>query len=356
MNKALHAKELLGKHISRQRKAKQFRLPPERALAEQFGYSRATVGKALGVLEGEGIIFRKKGSGTFITKNDKERTMTIALVMRMAYHYTDTHFRLIVEEVSKYAEKHNIYIQIFDNLPEIFKKNPDKNSLIQAIESGTIDGVLIVSRMPISILNRISAICPTVSINNIFGDGSEIPCISCDYFFAGFLAGKHLLEKGHRKVAYITENFTNSESTFEFSGFKAALGMVGVDLTNHNILECKQNSDIFTKRVLDFFKNSAYRACFVRTTRCATKIFSVLQRSSFERAEKLSFIAIGNYDNECPNNIRLTIIDNQLAKMCRIGLQTVQSIINNNKTKGGLKLLAPKIIENNSVINLNKIK
>ena len=132
--------------------------------------------------------------------------------------------------------------------------------------------------------------------------------------------------------------------------------MVGVDLTNHNILECKQNSDIFTKRVLDFFKNSDYTACFVRTTRCATKIFSVLQRSGFEGADKLSFIAIGNYGNECPNNIRLTIIDNQLAKMCRIGLQTVQSIINNNKTKGGLKLLAPKIIENNSVINLNKIK
>ena len=114
MNKTLEAKEILGKHIDSQRSAKQFRLPAERLLANQLGFSRATIGKALGILEGEGVIFRKKGSGTFIKRESEEKTLTIALVMRTTYHYTGSHFRLIVEEVSKYAERNNIFIQIFD--------------------------------------------------------------------------------------------------------------------------------------------------------------------------------------------------------------------------------------------------
>ena len=105
MNRVLQAKNVISEYIIRQRASKHFRLPAERVLASQLGYSRATIGKALGLLEGEGVITRRKGSGTFITDNGKERTMTIALLVRTAYHYTDPYFQYVTEEVSKYAEK-----------------------------------------------------------------------------------------------------------------------------------------------------------------------------------------------------------------------------------------------------------
>ena len=179
--------------------------------------------------------------------------MTIALVMRTAYHYTDMHFRLIVDEVSKYAEKNNIYIQIFDRLPEMFKADPENNPLMQAISNKVVDGVLIASRMPLDIISSIYKKCPTVSINNVFGNGEEVPCISCDYFRVGFLAGKYLLDKGHRKVAYVTENVALPESTFDLSGFRAAFEMAGIDITDNEILNTRQNTDIFIRRITDFF-------------------------------------------------------------------------------------------------------
>ena len=43
------------------------RIPPERQLASAFGSARSTVRKALDQLEGEGIVVRRVGSGTFVT-------------------------------------------------------------------------------------------------------------------------------------------------------------------------------------------------------------------------------------------------------------------------------------------------
>ena len=42
------------------------RLPDERTLSEDYGVSRSSIKRALGVLAQQGIIFKKRGSGTFI--------------------------------------------------------------------------------------------------------------------------------------------------------------------------------------------------------------------------------------------------------------------------------------------------
>lgn len=50
------------------------KLPPERSLAEAFGASRNTVREALRVLEEDGMVSRRIGSGTYVTfKNDSDR-------------------------------------------------------------------------------------------------------------------------------------------------------------------------------------------------------------------------------------------------------------------------------------------
>lgn len=49
-------------------------LPPERALAEAFGVSRDSLRKALDLLEEEGLVVRKQGSGTFVAKRATFRT------------------------------------------------------------------------------------------------------------------------------------------------------------------------------------------------------------------------------------------------------------------------------------------
>lgn len=48
------------------------RLPPERALAEQFDVARGTVREALRQLEGLGLVERRAGSGTYVTYSGED--------------------------------------------------------------------------------------------------------------------------------------------------------------------------------------------------------------------------------------------------------------------------------------------
>ncbi len=53
------------------------RLPPERALAQEFGIGRAAVRRALAALEREGRIRRRVGQGTFVTVPPEEEVTAI---------------------------------------------------------------------------------------------------------------------------------------------------------------------------------------------------------------------------------------------------------------------------------------
>ncbi|WP_099865531.1 FadR/GntR family transcriptional regulator [Pararhizobium haloflavum] len=59
------ALERLRALVNRAFSGREGRLPTERALADQFGISRRSVRRALEVLEAEGRVWRKQGSGTY---------------------------------------------------------------------------------------------------------------------------------------------------------------------------------------------------------------------------------------------------------------------------------------------------
>lgn len=349
MNKTQKISKDLEHYVSQKREQGEFRLLPERELAQELACSRSTASKALAILEGEGIIVRKKGSGTFIAGHETPATRTIALVMRNAYDRYDLHFRMIIDTVQDFARKNNIYIQIFDRLQEIFEHSPEQNPLLKSIRGGIIEGVLVGSRMPLGILGRISESCPTVSINNIFGDGGEVPGVACDNFQAGFLAARHLLEKNHRKVAYLTDTKLHPEVHFHFSGFRAAFEMAGIQLTAENILETKTNIQLFNQRIGEFFKDGAWTGCFVRSVSFIPRMLTVLRKNGIRVPEDLSLIAGGDYSATAPGKFKVTTIDNRLDLMCQGALEKLLNIIQGKKeSQEMVTLLEPRLKDRKS--------
>ena len=351
--KTVQIKKHLIDYINKCRENGKNRLPSERALVAELGYSRATIGKVLGVLESEGELIRKKGSGTFITKVKKDKGKTVALLLRKAYHKGQDHFKYIIDRLSEYAEEHGIYIQIFDQLVDMFERDGDNNQLLRAIDSKLFDGVLFVSRMPVSIINKINSRVPAVAINNIFGDGSELPYVSCDYFQAGFMGFKHLLDKGHKDIVYLTTDTSHTEFYFELSGAKAAYQSMGIPFERCVVLNTTRDLSYFNKYVIDFFADSKCTACFLRSEEAARRLISVLRSINIDVPKDLSLVTVGDYVKVNHHSLDLTVIDNHLGHMAVHGMSSLLKLINGEKMQKKIVLLEPDIIERNSVTDIN---
>ncbi len=66
---AEQVRDLLKDRILAKKYAADTRLPSEEALARELAVSRATIRTALTLLAADGLIVRRQGSGTFVTKN-----------------------------------------------------------------------------------------------------------------------------------------------------------------------------------------------------------------------------------------------------------------------------------------------
>ena len=350
MARSEQSKQKLLECIRQQREAGEPKLPPERELAVRFHCSRATMAKLLRELESEGLVERRVGSGTYIRIPQPERTpVHLAVVMRNVYYPADEHFRRILEILAGLAHERRISIRIFDGLLELFSEHPDDNALLRAIREKTVNGILVVSRLPLSILGRISALCPTAAINNIFGDGSEIRCVSCDYFRVGYLAGKYLLAKGHRKIAYVTDDLNHPESSVELSGFQTVLESAGIHLTPSDILETRRNPALVNGRAGEFFLKALYTGCFVRNTTEIGNLMRALKRNAIRCPDDLEVVVSGSRGSrtECFRN--LAVIDNRMDDMCRTALDILIRLVRGEKESGrNLILLPPRPAELNN--------
>ena len=95
-----------GRYLSGQK------LPSEQALREQFGVSRQTVRRALEVLEDEGLVYGRQGSGTFVADQEAEenaKSRQIAVVTTYVDNYI---FPRIIQGVESVLSREGFQVQI----------------------------------------------------------------------------------------------------------------------------------------------------------------------------------------------------------------------------------------------------
>jgi len=83
-------------------------------------------------------------------------------------------------------------------------KYPDPQTLLEDVRSGATDGVLMIGDLPYAEVARSLAASshPTVLVSQHLGD---TPCfaVDCDNECGGYTAARHLIETGHRHIAFL---------------------------------------------------------------------------------------------------------------------------------------------------------
>lgn len=192
---------------------KDLKLPSESELIKRFGVARETARKSLADLERRGIVRRRKGVGSFVTKLGERRSGLIGLLMPDAS--SARIFKDFVNEIRRLARNNGYEVVVRDLAAgsiaetEARVRRTARELVVQNVE-GVIFRPLIDERLSGSNLEIVrifkNAETPVVLMDSdvvASPERSECDLVAIDNVSAGRRVAEHLLRKGRRKVAFM---------------------------------------------------------------------------------------------------------------------------------------------------------
>jgi len=200
------------------------KLPGERALAKQYGYSYMTIRKAVDNLVAEGLLYKIPMKGTFVAdrKTSKKKTNIIGYFLdsSIAAGLTSPYYSLIFNALQKQASKHGYSLIYFSDIgdPSSFK------------HIHKMDGAIISCFPRIEhIVDEINQHIPAVIIDNSSSDKS-IPSIIIDNFNAVRSSVNYLCSIGHKRIGFMTGLEDSDVGKNRYAGYRSGLSDNGLKM------------------------------------------------------------------------------------------------------------------------------
>ncbi len=200
------------------------KIPSRTELCAQYMVTRTTVDRAISELIGDGHLYAVDGSGTYVSDlavNEtslKKNVINIGVLLPDIMHDT---YPGILRGVEDVAEKQGINVVICNTDNDSEKQLSYEKRLLNSKVSGMIiipaaNGDQNFSLYPILEQAHI----PFVFCNRDV-PGTDKPLISSNDFYGGFIATKHLIECGYKKIAYLSA-MRYTASVNRYHGYLAA--------------------------------------------------------------------------------------------------------------------------------------
>lgn len=200
------------------------RVQSETELAEHYHVSKITTKNAINGLAEEGVLVRHRGKGTFVSPASHESTTPsrhngiVGLILPSMKTKVD---QRMINAIEQYVRVNGYYLLI-----KITQESPlEESRAIEELLQLRIKGLIV---FPIEqkmynndilqlSLNRF----PLVLIDRYMKE-IETYSVSADNLEGSYRAVSHLIDKGHKHIAFITVRITNSVTAERAMGFEKA--------------------------------------------------------------------------------------------------------------------------------------
>ena len=205
------------------------KFPSENILQKKFGYSRQTVRTALNQLEEDGLIVRVKGSGTYVSYENKKEDQGKPKVGLVLSYFSDYLFPRVYDGIeSVLTEKgYEIDVAVTKN------RLNDEAMYLEGLLSGNLSGLIIEgtrSSFPnpnIRLYNEIrKKNIPTLFIHNHYSN-QRFDSVEMSDARAAYKLTEILIQNGHRRIAGIFK-YDDMQGIERYKGFVECLSDYGV--------------------------------------------------------------------------------------------------------------------------------
>lgn len=209
----------------------------EEELRQRFHVSRQTIRQAISLLEDDGLVERRRGSGTYIHHGPRRHLGPLSIGVVTTY-ITDYIFPSIVGGIESVlsAEDCVLCLSATYNNPQLERR------ILERMMSGGIDGLIVEAvRSAEGILNsecyrRLTELnIPVLFLNSYYPSLPQLPHLVMDDYNGGREAARELLARGyaHPSGFFKTDDLQGQERA---RGFMDELKEQGVDLPESNLL------------------------------------------------------------------------------------------------------------------------
>lgn len=218
------------------------KLPSEARLCEAFGVSRMTLRGALDDLRRQGLIEKRNGSGSFLTKRAFRHSGRIGLVIP---DYEDFEFFTSIEdEIKGHAMRLGYHLSL------VFTQERSEEAIVREIRrkvrrlvADRAEGVIFRPFVPESLAaanNEVIDILRQAEIPTVLVDSditrpperSDYDLVAVNNVGAGRQIARHLHQRGYRRIAFLMQNrgpYANANWSNRLFGLAGELALRGCD-------------------------------------------------------------------------------------------------------------------------------
>lgn len=274
------------------------KLASEHDLCVQFAMSRQTVRHALSVLEADGIIEGRQGSGNYICNLSLNKKRTSQSVVIVSTYLNGYIFPKIIEGMERVLSGNGYSVQIAFTHNKVEK---ERIVLKRLLEENHIGGLIIEptkSGLPnpnADIYEQvIERKIPTLFFHSYY-PRINLPHVSLDDEYAGYTAARYLLEAGHKKIAGIFKA-DDGQGHRRYQGYVKALLEAGIKIREEHIawIDTEDQKTMMkdAKRYLRRIKDCTGCVCYNDTV--AFDLERICVKSGVAIPDQLSLVSIDN--------------------------------------------------------------
>lgn len=196
---------ILRSELSQLRRQGITKLATETELARRYHMSRQTVRHALQLLEKDGLIQRRQGSGSYILeqRDTEDDVRQVAVITTFLDDYI---FPTILHDVQNGFSRAGYSTLVYATENKVSQERDILTKILNTKVSGVlIEGSKTAFPTPNSDLYQQlrDRGVPVLFLHGIYSNLPDFPCLLDDNFGGGYMLTKYLIDKGHRQICGI---------------------------------------------------------------------------------------------------------------------------------------------------------
>ncbi|MFZ0390584.1 MAG: LacI family DNA-binding transcriptional regulator [Calditrichia bacterium] len=237
------------------------------------------------------------------------------------------------------AREHEYYI-LLTTIPSDFNR---KDKMPQFVLEKNVDGIIIAGKVPEIFIDRMEAYkMPLVFIDYYF-DRKTDPVVLIDNMDGGRQAVEHLVQSGHRNIAFIAGDIQHPSIQERFQGYKMALDTAGIEFRERLTVTDRQYPDRkngYAAVKLLYERQTSFTAVFTCNDAMAIGVLQYLKEKNIAVPKDISIIGFDDVEADLALDPPLTTI--RVPKI-DMGIESVRLMMEilQNKSRLSRKILVP---------------